>query len=96
MSAPDIEYLDSIRNWFNLHLEKPTRLSVSSRDHAKAQALSWFKPAATDHIAKMREFQELMERYGVVVEMIKARRLGYVLYEDEFQVAAYPFNDTPT
>jgi hypothetical protein len=44
----------------------------------------------------MREFQEVLERYGVTVQMIRAKRLGYVLYEDEFQVAAYPFSDTPT
>jgi hypothetical protein len=44
----------------------------------------------------MREFQEVLERYGLEVQMIKAERLGYVLYEDEFQVSAYPFKDTPT
>jgi hypothetical protein len=44
----------------------------------------------------MREFQEVLERYGLMVQMITAKRLGYILYEDEFQVAAYPFNDTPT
>jgi hypothetical protein len=38
----------------------------------------------------------MLERYGVSVEMIKAKRLGYVLYEDEYQIAAYPFNETPT
>ena len=69
---------------------------MSSRPHAKAQAISWFRDTAILHIAKMREFQEILERYGVAVQMIKAKRLGYVLYEDEFQIVAYPFNDTPT
>jgi hypothetical protein len=96
LSAPDHERLEAIRSWFNEHLERPVRLAVSVRPHAKAQAISWFRDTATVHIAKMREFQEVLERYGLAVQMIKAKRLGYILYEDEFQVAAYPFSDTPT
>jgi len=56
--------------------------------HAKAQAISWFRDSATQHIAQMRGFQAVLERHGLAVEMIKAKRLGYVLYEDEFQVCA--------
>ena len=32
----------------------------------------------------------------MAVEMITAKRVGYIFYEDAFQVAAYPFSDTPT
>ena len=92
----DHKRLEAIRDWFDQHLERPAKLAVSSRPHAKAQAISWFRDSATQHITKMREFQEILERNGMMVEMIKAKRLGYILYEDEFQVAAYPFNDTPT
>ncbi len=88
--------LEDLRNWFNQHLERPTRLSVSSQHNRQEQAISWFKDTASEHIAKMREIQAILESYGVSVQMIKAKRLGYVLYEDEFQAAAYPFNDTPT
>ena len=96
MSDADTDHLEVIGAWFNEHLEKPARLSLSARANRKAQALSWFKDSATNHIAKMRDMQTLLERYGFDVKMIKARRLGYVLYEDAFQVAAYPFSDTPT
>jgi hypothetical protein len=96
LNIQDAKRLDAIRGWFNEHLEKPTRLAISSRHRGRAQALSWFKDTATNHIAKMRELAKMLERYGVPVEMIKAKRLGYILYEDEFQVAAYPFSDTPT
>ena len=96
LSGPDHDHLERIREWFNKHLERPTRLAVSPRPHSKAQALSWFRDSATEHIAKMRELQQVLERYGIAVQMVKARRLGYVLYEDQFQVAAYPFSDTPT
>lgn len=96
LTGVDHERLENIRAWFNEHLERPARLAVSSRPHSKAQAISWYRDTATQHIAKMREFQEVLERYGLAVQMVKAKRLGYILYEDEFQVAAYPFNDTPT
>ncbi|WP_018315805.1 hypothetical protein [Bradyrhizobium sp. WSM2793] len=96
LNAEDAEHLNAIFGWFDEHLREPERLAISSRHHGRAQALSWFKDTATDHIAKMRQLAKVLVRYGVPVEMIKAKRLGYILYEDEFQVAAFPFNDTPT
>ena len=33
---------------------------------------------------------------GVAVEMIKTERPGYIVYEDEYQIAAYPLADTKT
>jgi hypothetical protein len=64
LNGPDHERLESIRDWFNENLKRPTRLAVSARPHSKAQALSWYRDTATQHIAKMREFQEVLERYG--------------------------------
>jgi hypothetical protein len=51
---------------------------------------------ATSHIGKMREFKTTLERYGIEVEIVTTARPGYIVYEDKFQVAAYPFADTPT
>jgi hypothetical protein len=96
LSQVDADHLEQVYVWFKRKLKKPTRLSLSPWPNSKAQALSWFKHTATEHIAKMREYAEILERYGMRVQMIKAKRLGYVLYEDDFQVAAYPFSDTPT
>lgn len=96
LNTEDAEHLNAICGWFDDHLREPERLAISSRHHGRAQAISWFKDSATDHIAKMRELSKVLGRYGVPVEMIRANRLGYILYEDEFQVAAFPFNDTPT
>ncbi len=96
LSRADDDALEELWAWFNKHLEKPDRLALSPRPHAKAQALSWFKDTATAHIAKMREFSTILARYGLTVQMVKANRPGYVLYEDEFQITAYPFSDTQT
>jgi hypothetical protein len=96
LMAPDRQRLDAIRDWFNHYLDKPTRLSLSPRPNRKAQAISWFKDTATSHIGKMREFKSILERYGIEVEIVTTARPGYIVYEDKFQVAAYPFADTPT
>jgi len=91
----DQEY-EAIRQWFNDNLERPERLSPSKRHNGKAQAISWFKNTAVSHIAKMREFEQLLARFDVGVELLRTGRPGYIPYEDEYQVAAYPFSDTPT
>ena len=94
--AADAHELELVRDWFDRHLETPSQLSISKRPHGKAQAISWFKPSAHDHIDHMRMMQRILESYGIAVEIIKTDRPGYVVYEDEFQVAAYPFADTLT
>src|SRR5579885_1637628 len=80
LSRLDENALEELRNWFNEHLERPSRLAFSTRPHAKEQALSWFKDTATTHIAKMREFSAILERYDLSVQMISTKRPGYVLY----------------
>jgi hypothetical protein len=96
LNAHEDRNLRAIFIWFNENLEKPARLTISSRPHAKEQAISWFKSSAVKHIRKMREFQRVLESHGILVEEIRTSRPGYIVYEDEFQVAAYPFRDTAT
>ena len=94
MSARDEQQLDDVLHWFDENLAEPERLAISSKPRRKAQAISWFRDAATEHIARMREFQTLLDGYGIVVDMLRERRPGYVVYEDEHQVVAYPFSET--
>ena len=92
----DARRLTDILIWFGANLKEPARFSRSRRPHRQAQAISWFKTGAAEHLAKIREAQTILESYGCVIEMITTRRPGYIVYEDEYQVAAYPFNDTAT
>ncbi len=96
LTSADEAHLHDILCWFGTNLLRPTRLAVSPRPHREARALSWFKDRATQHVAKIWEFAELLQRYEVGVLMLRTGRPGYVLYEDQHQVAAYPFADTPT
>ena len=94
MSADDEQRLDHVLHWFDENLAAPDRLALSSKPRRKAQAISWFRDAAAEHIAQMRKFQTLLDSYGIIVDMLRERRPGYVVYEDEHQVVAYPFSDT--
>lgn len=85
---------ETVRQWFRDNLAAPDRLAFSS--HGKDQAISWFKSDAVEHVSRMHEFCLLLEEEGVPVEVLRTSRPGYILYEDEHQVAAYPFADTPT
>ena len=96
MSNVDDDRVAAIREWFNLNLERPSRFNRSSRHNRKNKAISWFKSGAKRHITKIRELQVILESYGVLVEMVKTRRPGYVVYEDAFQITAEPFRDTAT
>lgn len=55
-------------------------------------ATSWFKdPAATDLIAKTREYLSLLDRYGVPWVEQRTTTPGPVHYEDDVQIVATPY-----
>ncbi len=85
---------DKIYEWFRSNLRKPRSLSRSSRPHAKNVTISWFKDSANTHISKMRELEAILRDHGVETETLRTKRPGYIVYEDDYQVAAEPFNET--
>ena len=90
------ELYEETRAWFNENLERPEAFSRSGLRDSQGQAISWFKDSAGDHISRMRTMAAILEEHGVRVEMIQSDRPGYIVYEDEFQVAAEPFSETMT
>ncbi len=85
---------DEVYKWFRKKLKKPGSFSKSSKPHAKKVAISWFKDSAKEHISKMYALASILNAHGVHTEMPKTEKPGYVVYEDQFQVAAEPFNET--
>ena len=85
---------DQIRSWFNEHLEKPTRFTASKPPFYRKQsrAISWFKDSAHEHIARVRDLVAILQQHGISVQMLKTDRVGYVVYEDKYQIVAEPFN----
>lgn len=96
LNQDDRARLDELRSWFVQNLAIPDRFSLSSKPHRKAQAISWLKESAIEHVTHLRAIVRILEAHGFVVDRIRTQRPGYVVYEDEHQVAAYPFTDTPT
>ena len=87
---------DTVRWWFSANLKRPTRFTAAKAPfyRKKNRGLSWFKDTATDHIAQIRELVAILENHSVHVQALKAKRVGYVVYEDEYQIVAEPFADT--
>jgi hypothetical protein len=94
--AHEKELHDLTRQWFNEHLEKPTRFTASKPPHYRKpnKAISWFKDSATEHISHIRDLVGILENHGINVQMLTTDRVGYVVYEDEFQIVAEPFSDS--
>jgi hypothetical protein len=39
-------------------------------------------------------WQRILDNHGVPARTLKATQVGYVVYEDEYQIVAEPFADT--
>jgi hypothetical protein len=87
------EQHDLIRQWFNENLEKPTRFTASKPPFYRKpnKAVSWFKDSANEHLNYVRELVAILQNHGVIVQLLKTERVGYVVYEDEYQIVAEPF-----
>ncbi len=85
--------------WFEKHLDTPSRFNrTKSKGHYRrnTRGIAWFKDTATEHLARMHEIRSVLEQDGYVVEVIVEARVGYIVFEDAFQVIAEPFSDTRT
>ena len=92
----ELDMWDETDDWFRKNLRRPRSFSRSSKPHAKKVALSWFKDTATEHLAGMYALVQVLEAHGIIVDVIRTERPGYVVYQDKNQVAAEPFRETAT
>ncbi|MDA8747285.1 hypothetical protein N9M66_03635 [Litoreibacter sp.] len=94
-----VERLRILLDWFDDHLDLPARFNKTKSKgylHKETRGLSWFRPSAKEHLAKSFELSTILQVHGFPVELLKTNRPGFVVFEDEFQIVAEPFNDTPT
>lgn len=85
--------------WFNQNLPTPTRFNrTTSKGHYRrtTKGIAWFRDSAVECLSRMHQIKRLLEDSGHAVSVIREDRVGYVVYEDEFQVVAEPFSDTQT
>ncbi len=95
LAAADHAELRALLDWFKDHLAKPERLTASRHPRATETAISWMRASAHEHLSRVRRLAALVETGGLRVEELRTRRPGYTVYEDEQQVVALPFADTP-
>lgn len=86
--------LHAVRDWFRRNLKAPRKLNRSRRPHRTPKAICWFKPSAVEQIAKARAIVHVLQDLGVDVRMLKTDNPGYIVYQDDHQIAAEPFADT--
>ncbi len=94
LTKPDHDELRILLDWFENHLTKPQRFSVSRHPRADNTAISWLRSSAHEHMKHLRRV-ELVGIAGVAVEELRTARPGDVVYKDDRQVVALPFSDTP-
>ncbi|SMR72063.1 hypothetical protein SAMN04488030_1409 [Aliiroseovarius halocynthiae] len=92
-----LEILLDLLGWFEEYLDAPDKFSRKKNDsHSDfTRGLSWFKPSATVYVQKMWQLKTLLGEWDYPVEVLKTRRPGRIIYEDNVQVVADPFSDTP-
>lgn len=89
ITGSDADELNKLRAWFSENLEKPTSFG---RDKLRL-GICWFKTASTEHISRIWEMVQILERNGIYVKKIRTDKPGYVIYEDEWQLVAEPFRE---
>ena len=88
--------LQALREWFTDHLDAPDRFARSQRNHPAPKAISWFKGTATAYVSRMHSICRILNEHGLGTAMITSGRPGYVVFEDEHQIASVPFAETAT
>jgi hypothetical protein len=93
LSAYEEEQDKLIGQWFDQNLPKPTRFTAAKPPFysKKNRAISWFKDTAHEHLARVRSLVAILQNHDIHVRMLKTDRVGYVVYEDEYQIVAEPF-----
>ncbi len=93
------DQLEDFLSWVRTNLTVPDRFNrTSSKGGGKrrdTKGLSWFKPTANDALVKAYELIALLELHGYVIDTLRSDNVGYVVYEDDAQVVAEPFANTP-
>lgn len=97
-SAPTSELAVAL-TWFENNLDVPDRFNRTKSKgwyRRQTRGISWLRASATEHVDAMTRLAYIVESLGYATARITTERPGYVTYEDDVQVVAEPFRDTPT
>jgi hypothetical protein len=84
--------IGELYGWFKGNLAVPDQFSRGGSKVGKDHGLSWFKPAATEHVRQMHQLKVALEACGVYVDILTTRDPGVIVWQDKHQVVAEPGN----
>jgi hypothetical protein len=82
--------LRSHLQWFSENLPIPELLSQDRNE----LAISWFKSQSQECISRVWEVVHILEENGIAITKITTENPGHVIYEDSFQIVAWPSGAT--
>src|SRR5687768_3251558 len=88
VSVKDRSELNDCLEWFEKHVKVPDRFNRSkSKGYYRraTRGIAWFRDTAAECIARMHRIKDVLEKNGHQVTMLCETRLGYIIYEDDFQ-----------
>ena len=88
LDAWTAERIHEILGWFNANLPVPKLEACQWR------AVFWFHAECQPMISRLWELVAILKDHGILVELIRTggETLGKVVYCDQFQIAAMPWN----
>ena len=85
--------------WFEENLPVPDRFNRTKSKgwyRRETRGIAWLRTSAAAHLAAMADLAACIAKCGHATSEVQSERVGYVIYQDEFQLIAEPFRDTPT
>lgn len=82
------DWLEEIFEWFNQNLPTPPFEEKLRSSRWTANAKCWFRNDADECIQRIWDLVALLREHEVAVRLVKAKTIGKVVYEDEFQIVA--------
>ncbi len=99
ISEHTLAELNALLAWFRQNLTVPKKFNRSKSKgcyRRNTKGLSWYKEDASAVIEKSFELIQLLEENEFAIGIIRTDRVGYIVFEDDHQIVAEPFSDTPT
>ncbi len=85
-----LKELGETYDWFKKNLAVPKQFSRGGWKGRGQPGLSWFKPAAEEHIRRMHGLKLALEACGVHVDVLTTRDPGEIIWQDKHQLVAEP------
>lgn len=82
-------------DWFNEHLDAPSRFSPRSRRRRGRYGICWFRPEAGRFLAEAHHLAWLVSEAGCPVRMVRSHHPGEIVWKDDHQIVAVPNRSGP-